>query len=539
MPPDFPPDTSCSTSPFRVGVIDENPVNGAWLADLVGRSGFASRAPSPDLESFDPEHMDIVLVVEDAEGRHLDRLRQIRSTSGKRWTPVLFIASGPNEPGLLAALEAGADDCLAKPFNPAMLRAKLNAFERTLVFQRELDDLRRRSDTIAEHIVDGIVVINEQGIIQSCNRAALDIFGSTRDELLGQNVSCLMPEPYRSEHPGYIQAYMGGRPARIIGVGQRQLLGQRRDGKVFPLELGVSETRIDGRRYFLGILRDVSARVEAEARLRENAHRLQEYHDAQEEENALGRDIIRRQMRLDAIDDPRIHAWLSPATAFSGDMLCVNRGPDGTLYALLADATGHGLTAAITGLPLLTLFHRLARRGEPLARMVSEINNELFATLPTGRFVAATLLRIPAPGENSELWQGGIPPSILLSGDGNILKRFHSRDLPLGVIHFDAAEVRIQSLKIEVRQQLVLFSDGLTDARNRNGEPFGIDRLEAALRQAPAQQRMQSVQQAYFDFMEGSDAEDDISLLLIDCNPQDALAPSGKAQRRGPGACRT
>lgn len=499
-------------------MLDAHADSRAWLASLIERGGFRPLVAAAEDDGYSvPADADIVLWVDDSGVSSLERLRQLCLPDPQRWAPVLFIASGPQESTLLAALEAGADDFLVKPFSPAMLYAKLRALIRSIVWQRELDELRRRSEAIAENIVDGIVVINEEGIIQSCNGAALRIFGYTRAELIGQNVSQLMPEPYRSTHQDFIRAYVAGRPARIIGVGQRQLPGKRKSGETFPLELGVSETRVDGRRYFLGILRDVSARVEAETKLRENARRLQEYHDAQEEENALGRDIIRRQMRIDAIEDPHLHTWLNPACGFSGDMLCVNRGPNDTLYALIADATGHGLAAAITGLPLLTLFHRMAQRGEALARMVVEINNELCATLPANRFVAACLVRIERMCGTVQLWSGGMPDALLLDRDGRVRARFRSRALPLGVVPVREAEVELQNIDIQPGEQIVLHSDGLTDARASEGDSFGAARLEAALRTAPASERLAAVQHAFFRFMQGQDAQDDVSLLLIDC----------------------
>lgn len=124
---------------------------------------------------------------------------------------------------------------------------------------------------ILDTAVDGIVTIDEHGLIESFNRSAERMFGYAADEVIGRNISVLMPEPYRSRHDGYLGAYVSTGKARIIGIG-REVEGLRKDGSVFPMDLAVGEVHLPGRRLFTGITRDISDRkaVEAEARRRLN-----------------------------------------------------------------------------------------------------------------------------------------------------------------------------------------------------------------------------------------------------------------------------
>ncbi|MDB5971348.1 MAG: Two-component system, LuxR family, sensor kinase FixL [Hydrocarboniphaga sp.] len=128
---------------------------------------------------------------------------------------------------------------------------------------------------ILDTAVDGIITIDEHGLIQSFNGAAERIFGYRADEVLGLNISLLMPEPYRHQHDGYIEAYRSSGQARIIGIG-REVEGRRRDGSVFPMDLSVGEIHLPGRRLFTGITRDITDRKAAEAdaqrRLNDLAH---------------------------------------------------------------------------------------------------------------------------------------------------------------------------------------------------------------------------------------------------------------------------
>ena len=109
-----------------------------------------------------------------------------------------------------------------------------------LQFEGELRDTAARLHGIFEAAVDGIITINERGIVESFNPAAERIFGYPAAEIIGHNVSMLMPEPYRSEHDGYLDNYRKTGEKQIIGIG-REVRGRRKDGTDFPMDLAVSE----------------------------------------------------------------------------------------------------------------------------------------------------------------------------------------------------------------------------------------------------------------------------------------------------------
>jgi two-component system sensor kinase FixL len=123
---------------------------------------------------------------------------------------------------------------------------------------------------IVDSAVDGIIVIDRHGRVEAFNAAAERLFGYTAEEVLGRNVNMLMPSPHGEEHDTYLARYLATGRAKIIGVG-REVQGLRKDGTTFPLHLSVGEITIDGERKFTGILHDLSARVQMEARVREQA----------------------------------------------------------------------------------------------------------------------------------------------------------------------------------------------------------------------------------------------------------------------------
>lgn len=124
-----------------------------------------------------------------------------------------------------------------------------------------------RLRAIVDTAVDGIITIDERGIVDSANAAVERIFGYPPEEVVGRSVSVLMPEPYRSQHESDLANYLRTGARKIVGIG-REVRGRRRDGSEFPLELAVSETRLAGRRLFTGIVRDVTERHTAHEALK-------------------------------------------------------------------------------------------------------------------------------------------------------------------------------------------------------------------------------------------------------------------------------
>ncbi len=122
--------------------------------------------------------------------------------------------------------------------------------------------------SILDTIPDAMIVIDERGAIQSFSAAAARLFGYTAAEVLGKNVKTLMPPPYRDAHDGYLGRYLTTGERRIIGIG-RVVVGERKDGSTFPLELNVGEMKSGNQRFFTGFIRDLTESQKTEARLQE------------------------------------------------------------------------------------------------------------------------------------------------------------------------------------------------------------------------------------------------------------------------------
>jgi two-component system sensor kinase FixL len=206
------------------------------------------------------------------------------------FVPALLIASGFGglRPALLATalailLETGftAEDSLSRAtllgafifalvgIAIAWLGDRLRRTQQSVAKStEELIAREAHLKSILDTVPDAMIVIDERGLIQSFSAAAQRLFGFFESEILGKNVSVLMPSPYRQDHDSYLERYLTTGERRIIGIG-RIVVGQRKDNSTFPMELAVGEMRANNVRFFTGFVRDLTERQKTEARLQE------------------------------------------------------------------------------------------------------------------------------------------------------------------------------------------------------------------------------------------------------------------------------
>lgn len=139
---------------------------------------------------------------------------------------------------------------------------------RTMAMTRDALAREAHLQSILDTVPEAMIVIDERGIMRSFSSAAERLFGYRQDEAVGQNVKILMPTPYRESHDSYLQRYIHTGERHIIGIG-RVVVGRRKDGSTFPMELAVGEMNSDNRRFFTGFIRDLTERQKTEARLQE------------------------------------------------------------------------------------------------------------------------------------------------------------------------------------------------------------------------------------------------------------------------------
>lgn len=258
---------------------------------------------------------------------------------------------------------------------------------------------------------------------------------------------------------------------------------------------------------------------------------LQEYVEKDEEERRISRHIMEHMTESRGLEDPLLEYILSPAEQFSGDVICAARSPNNRFYLLIGDAVGHGLAAAITTLPISGTFYSMVYKGFELQTIGRELNRRVKEAMPTGCFVACGIVMIDPVESYIEVWNAGLPTFYCVDAHGQVVDTFESKQLPLGVLSASQYSVESHVTRYSAGNQLVIFSDGLLEAENQEGEFFGEERLLSCL-MTPSD-RLDQIKQSLADFMGDSAPHDDVTLAILSMPNKESL---GKALPENTGA---
>lgn len=240
------------------------------------------------------------------------------------------------------------------------------------------------------------------------------------------------------------------------------------------------------------------------------------HHERLQQEHDIAERVFANILQPASLRFAGIKYLLSPMAIANGDVLLVAKKPDGGYHYLLGDFTGHGLSAAIGAMPLSEIFYTMTHKGYHIAEIVSEINQRLHATLPTGLFCAACLIEFDIKTRRISVWNGGVP-DVLIGAAGGVRARLGSRHLPLGILPKMAFDNTLEFFEVASGDRIYVYSDGVIEAVNPRGEMFGQASLEAMFgQQSEPTVWFDDVCQALERFGAGAEQSDDITLLEID-----------------------
>ena len=212
-----------------------------------------------------------------------------------------------------------------------------------------------------------------------------------------------------------------------------------------------------------------------------------------------------------------LDSLMRPAALFSGDVLLTAYAPSGDLHVLLGDFTGHGLSAALGALPVSELFRTMTAKGFSVDQILNEINRKLFNLLPTGIFMAAQFVRVNHLMDAATVCCCGMPDILITDEAGTTIKAtVTSAGLPLGIVPDINYLDTVENLPLDPGDRLLLASDGVTEARSRDGELFGQGRLkQAILEREGGRSIVESITRALNRFCGDAPQDDDISLVEV------------------------
>lgn len=251
-------------------------------------------------------------------------------------------------------------------------------------------------------------------------------------------------------------------------------------------------------------------------RVRRQKSELGELHARMQYEQEIAERIFTDAVMARNVAMPPIQAWLKSATTFNGDLFISAYTPAGGLSVLMGDFTGHGLAAAIGALPTSETFRAMTAKGFSLNEVMAEINRKLNRLLPTGMFLAAAALRIESDLKTAMAWNSGLPELMLCQGDGS-RRAIASMHPPLGALSAFLPGCEPELVSLAPGDVFVLCSDGVTEACNVQGEPFGDERFRMLLGAFSPREAFAGLREALTDFVAGAEQQDDISLIAIPC----------------------
>lgn len=267
----------------------------------------------------------------------------------------------------------------------------------------------------------------------------------------------------------------------------------------------------------------LDAKIKAFARMREMhqtlAHQKNQIalnHKHLLQEQSVAKQVFDKIAHAGALDLSNVKYYMSALAVFNGDVLLAEVSPRGSLFVILGDFTGHGLPAAIGSMPLATTFYGMVSKGFSLPDILREINQKLYQTLPVGLFCCATCIDMNFKKQRITVWNGGLPDNILYRKSSNSYERIKSAHLPLGVLSSRDFKIDQQIFNLEPGDHFLMWSDGIQEARNRDGEMFGEEGINTVLdSHESAGSVFGKILENVQEHIGSSEKDDDISLVAI------------------------
>ena len=271
----------------------------------------------------------------------------------------------------------------------------------------------------------------------------------------------------------------------------------------------------------------LKAKIHSMSRIRDLNRKLRAIYDHMRHEEEIAEKVFGNIVQSGSSRTDLIRHHLRPASLFNGDMMLTELSPSGDLNILLADFTGHGLSAALGAMPAADAFRAVSRKGFAPELVLAEMNKKLNKCLPKGMFMAVHFVSINLDMERVVVANCGMPDMLIVDGETRQIKqRISSAGLPLGIVAEFNPHDTVQYLNLNLDDRIVLVSDGVVEAENSEGVYFGDERLNLAVESsADDQYCVDNVIRVLTEFYREAEQRDDVSIVEIPFKPE--LVASG------------
>lgn len=280
----------------------------------------------------------------------------------------------------------------------------------------------------------------------------------------------------------------------------------------------------------------LDAKIRAFARMREMHRTLAINNRHLIQEQNVAKQVFDKIAHAGSLKLPVIRYYMSALAVFNGDVLLADLSPRGNLFMILGDFTGHGLPAAIGSMPLASTFYGMVGKGFTMPDILREINQKLHQTLPVGLFCCATFVDINFRARRLRVWNGGLPDNILYRKASCTYERIKSRHLPLGILSNRDFKVEAEVFDLNEGDRLLMWSDGIQEARDRAGNFFGEEGLCRILdAKLPAEALYEGILKKVQAHLCSTEKDDDISLVDVVMPSEDVVEKIITKSARGHG----
>ncbi|WP_416307337.1 SpoIIE family protein phosphatase [Neptunicella sp. SCSIO 80796] len=255
--------------------------------------------------------------------------------------------------------------------------------------------------------------------------------------------------------------------------------------------------------------------------------------DVKEAEEELARHVYEYLSGNASRSCPKITSLMLSSSMFNGDFLISDESPTGNVYVLLLDATGHGLAAAISVLPLVSVFPAMVAKGLDLPLIAYELNRKISQSIPDDRFVACILMCLELHTRSLKIWNGGMPDILVLDKKGRFKQRIPSSHMPLGILESQHFEADIDVLKISAdASHVVFYSDGLIEQTSPEQQYFGMNGLLEVIEQCTEPAHLiPFIETKFSQFKQQEEQRDDVSICHMNLDALLATANVDQEQR--------
>jgi PAS domain S-box-containing protein len=429
--------------------------------------------------------------------------------------PILFgqqligLLYAANKPSDYDALDAARIGLIAQRVAPV-----LSSWLAHRRFRRELSDAEEMAAAAAEgerfFMMSRDLMTITDARIRRTNPAFWNLLGWEDHELRDKSIADLTHPADRSllEQEFVLMRTEPNREHTPVSV---QMLTKAGDSRRIEWVGAATE---EGRVYAVG--RDVSALSQAVEKLAIQNDELQRMHDQARDEERMAGQLLANVRRQGCLDAPGIRYIASPLGFFNGDVALAAFTPSGELRWMLGDFTGHGLSAAIGTIPVAGAFYSSCRQGATLIAAIASINDLLKSLLPAGLFCAAGFLSLSTSGDVLSVWNSALPPIVLRRVSDGQVSQYASQSLPLGLVTSRELDIQPTQVPVQIGDDVLIFSDGLSEAANARGELFGVGRIQQALQSVTKPgDGFDAVVNALAGFRGAVQANDDVSLVSV------------------------